>query len=303
MAITGMHHLSTHTWMRPEPLGLTIKRASSLGYSSIELAGEPTVHKIGETQGLLKKYNLQCWGCVTLMYGSRNLAAPSQSQREDTINYMKSVVDMAASLGGKIVTLVPCTVGKLQPSADPIDEWSWVVHGVREVALHAAQKGIRLALEPLNRFETYLITNVSQTLQLIEEVGLPNVGIAFDTFHLNIEEPDLIAALRRCKGKIFNVHLGDNNRLSPGDGSLDWPLIVQTLREVGYEGALAHEAVPPIDRTSVGAFGSKQMEPEPWDVDAGTLQFLKDHASGVLREDYYTDMLRKTAETILPLIK
>lgn len=303
MAVTKMHHLSTHTWMRPEPLELTLKRASSLGYASIELAGEPTVHGVSETQALLKKYNLACWGCVTLMYGSRNLAAPDRSQREDTISYMKSVVDLSAGLGGKIVTLVPCTVGKLQPSASPINEWNWVVHGVREVALHAAQKGIRIALEPLNRFETYLITNVSQTLQLIQDVDLPSVGIAFDTFHLNIEEPNLVAALRRCEGKIFNVHLGDNNRLSPGDGSLDWPLIIQTLREVGYEGALAHEAVPPIDRTPVGAFGSKQIEPEPWDVDAGTLQFLKDHASGVLKEEYYTDMLRKTAETILPLIQ
>ncbi|KAI0176145.1 xylose isomerase-like protein [Hypoxylon sp. FL1284] len=298
-----MHHLSTHTWMRPEPLELTIKRASSLGYKSIELAGEPEVHNISETQGLLKKYGIACWGCVTLMYGSRDLAAPDPNQREDTIKYMKEVVDMSAGLGGKVITLVPCTVGKLQPSAGPVDEWNWVVNGVREVALHAAQKEIRIAVEPLNRFETYLVTNASQVLQLVQAVDLPNIGIAFDTFHMSMEEPDIVAALRQCQGKIFDVHLGESNRLSPGDGSLDWPLIIKTLREVGYEGALGHEAMPPIDRTPRGGFGANQMEPEPWDVDAGTLQFLKDHASGVLREDYYTGMLKKTAKTILPLIK
>lgn len=289
--------------MRPEPLELAFKRASSLGYTSIELAGEPTRYSIDETQALLKKYKLICWGAVTIMYGSRNLAAADQAQREDTINYMKSVVDLAAGLGGKIVTVVPCTVGKLQPSASPHEEWGWTVHGVRQIALYAAKKNIRIALEPLNRFETYLITNTSQALQLIEEVSLPNLGIAFDTFHLNIEEPDMIAALRKCGGKLFDFHLGDNNRASPGDGSLDWPRIIQTLGEIGYDGALAHEAMPPIDRTSRGAFGSRQLEPEPWTVDQGTLQFLKDHASGVFKEDYYNGMLARTAEVILPLIQ
>ncbi|KAI1382037.1 xylose isomerase-like protein [Hypoxylon crocopeplum] len=296
-------HLSTHTWMRPEPLEVTLKRASSLGYKSIELAGEPSQYAIDETQALLKKYSLYCWGTVTTMYGSRDLAAADQAQREATVGYMKSVVDLAAALGGEIITVVPCTVGKLQPSASEREEWEWVVRGVREVASHAAKKGIRVAIEPLNRFETYLITNTSQALQLVDEANMPNVGVAFDTFHLSIEEPDMIAALRRCGDKVFDVHLGENNRLSPGDGSLDWPLIVQTLREIGYDGALAHEAMPPIDRTSRGAFGSKQLEPEPWDVDEGALQFLKDHASGVLREDYYTGMIARTAETILPLIK
>ncbi|KAI1385001.1 xylose isomerase-like protein [Hypoxylon trugodes] len=296
-------HLSTHTWMRPEPLEVTLRRAASLGYTSIEIAGEPDRYAIDETKALLKKYNIACWGAVTIMYGSRNLAAADKAEREDTINYMKKVVDLSAGLGGEIITLVPGTVGKLQPSASSQEEWTWVVQGVREVALYAAEKGIRVAVEPLNRFETYLVMNTSQALQVIEEVNLPNVGVAFDPFHLNIEEPDLFAAIRRCGDKIFDVHLGDNNRLACGDGTIDWPKFIKTLREVGYKGGLAHESMPPVDRTSRGAFGSKQLEEEPWDVDAGTLQFLKDHASGVLRENYYHGLLAKTAETILPLIK
>ncbi|KAI2640372.1 xylose isomerase-like protein [Hypomontagnella submonticulosa] len=296
-------HLSTHTWMRPEPLELTIKRASSLGYTSIELAGEPSRYTVNETRALLKKYDMRCWSVVTIMYGSRDLSAADRAQREDTIGYMKSLVDLAAGLEAKVITVVPCTVGKLQPSASSHEEWEWVVQGVRIVALYAQEKGIRIAVEPLNRFETYLITNTTQTLQLIEEANVPNLGVAFDPFHLNIEEPDLITAIRKCGDKLFDVHLGDNNRLSPGDGSLDWPLIIQTLREVGYDGGLAHEAMPPIDRTSHGTFGTKQLEPEPWDVDEGTLQFLKDHASGVLKEDFYASMLARTVETILPLIK
>ncbi|KAI2468789.1 xylose isomerase-like protein [Annulohypoxylon bovei var. microspora] len=296
-------HLSTHTWMRPEPLEVTLKRASSLGYTSIELAGEPSRYHIDETLFILKKYGISCWAVVTIMYGTRDLAAVDPTQRGATIDYMKSLVDLATGLGAKVVTLVPCTVGKLQPKASPHDEWQWVVQGVREVALYAALKEIRIAIEPLNRFETYLITNISQVLRLIDEAKVPNLGIAFDPFHMNIEEPDLIDALRRCGNKLFDFHLGDNNRLSPGDGNLDWPLIIRTLREINYKGGLAHEAMPPIDRTPGGAFGSEQMEAEPWDVDEGTLQFLKDHASGVLRDDFYTKLLARSAETILPLIK
>ncbi|KAI1415881.1 xylose isomerase-like protein [Hypoxylon sp. FL1857] len=295
-------HLSTHTWMRPEPLDSMLKRVSSLGYTSIELAGEPGRYSITETKALLEKYNISCWGSVTIMYGSRDLAAADPAQREATVGYMKSVVDLSVGLGGKIVTVVPCTVGKLHPTASPQEEWKWVVQGVREVALYAAERGIRIALEPLNRFETYLITNISQVMQLIEEANVSNLGVAFDPFHMNIEEPDLIAALRRCGDKLFDFHLGDNNRLSPGDGNLDWPLIIQTLRDIGYKGGLAHEAMPPIDRTPRNGFGAKQLEAEPWDVDEGTLQFLKDHASGVLNEGYYTHLLTRTAETILPLI-
>ena len=295
--------LSTHTWMRPEPLEKTFERASSLGYGSIELAGEPDKYSVEETKELLGKYGLSCWGTVTLMYGNRDLVATERAYREETIQYIKKTIDLAQGLGGQIVTVVPSTVGKLQPGASPRQEWAWLLQGMREVALYAQSKGIRIVVEPLNRFETYLITNASQALRFIEELGMSNVGVAFDTFHASIEEPDVVGAIHRYGARVFDVHLGENNRLSPGDGSLNWPLIVQALRDVGYNGHLAHESMPPIDRSSHGDFGAKQLETEPWDVDEGTLQFLKDHASGVLRDDYYTGLLKQTAEIILPLIQ
>ncbi|KAI1090387.1 xylose isomerase-like protein [Rostrohypoxylon terebratum] len=172
------------------------------------------------------------------MYGTRDLSAADPAQRQATIGYMKNLVDMAAGLGAKVMT-----------------------RGVREVALYAAEKNVRVAVEPLNQLETCLITNASQALRLIDDANVPNQGIAFDPFQMNIEEPDMIAALRRCSDKVFDFHLGDNNRLSPGDGNLDWPLIVETLREIGYKGGLAFEAMPLIDRTPNDGFGSQQMEP------------------------------------------
>ncbi|KAF5541818.1 D-tagatose 3-epimerase [Fusarium mexicanum] len=124
-------HLSSHTWMRPEPLEQTLQRLVRLGYTSIELAGEPDQFPIGPTRDLLQKYNIKCWGTVTVMHGKRNLLAFDPQQRRDTIEYMKQVVNMSAELGGQITTVVPGTVGTIIPSSTPENEWQLSTHANR----------------------------------------------------------------------------------------------------------------------------------------------------------------------------
>ncbi|KAL7915554.1 xylose isomerase-like protein [Trichoderma velutinum] len=295
-------HLATHTWMRPEPLETTLKRISRLGYSSIELAGEPDLYTVEEVRPLLVKYNIKCWGAVTTQHGTRDLIALDPQQRKDTVKYVKDVIALSAGLGGQIVTVVPSTVGKLVPTSTPENEWRWAVEGLREVAAFAKEKGIRIALEPLNRFETYFLNRTDQALALVKEVGY-DCGIAFDVFHLAIEERDMFAAIQACGPYIVNVHVADNNRLPPGDGSFDWPKIMAALAEVGYDGGVAVEFMPYIDRTPVGNFGQNQLEKEIVDVTPGQLQFILDHGSGLLSESYYTELMRRSAETMLPYMK
>jgi D-psicose/D-tagatose/L-ribulose 3-epimerase len=294
-------HLSAHTWMRPEPLETTLQRLSRLGYASIELAGEPEVYSVSEVSELLQKYNLTCWGAVTVQHGSRNLLAANSQQRRTTIDYMKEVVSLAAGLGGKIVTVVPSTVGLLKPASTPEHEWQWAVEGMREVAAFAQQKGIRVAIEPLNRLETYFLNRVDQAVALAKEVGY-DCGIAFDVFHLAIEEQDMFKTMRDYGQYIVDFHAADNNRLAPGDGSFDWPKIMATLKETGYDGAIAVEAMPPIDRTPVGNFGASQLQAGEVDIDSGLLEFIVSHGSGVLSEEYYTGIIARSAETLRPLI-
>ncbi|KAK2612029.1 hypothetical protein QQS21_001994 [Conoideocrella luteorostrata] len=290
-------HLSAHTWMRPEPLRRTLERISQLGYTSIELAGEPTLYPIEETCQLLREFSIQCWGTVTLQHGTRDLTAADPAHRKATIQYMKEVVSMAADLGGKIVTIVPARVGKLVPSSAPENEWKWAVEGLREVARLAEAKNIRVAIEPLNRFETYFLNRVDQTLALADEVGY-NCGIAFDPFHLALEETDLYRAIRKAKHRIVDFHVADHNRLAAGDGNFDWQRIVSELKRAGYDGALAVECMPPIDRTPLGNFGAAQLEAGDIEVPEGQLQFIIDHGSGVLSDVYYTGLMRKSAETL-----
>ncbi|VUC21631.1 unnamed protein product [Clonostachys rosea] len=292
-------HLSAHTWMRPEPLEVTLRRAQSLGYKSIELAGEPTQYPVKETRELLEKYDIKLWATVTIQQGKRDLIAADPQERRDTIEYVKDVVALSAELGGKITTVVPGRVGKIAPTSSAENEWKWAVEGLREIAEFAKNKGIKIGLEPLNRFETYFLNRTDQALALAEEVGF-DCGIAFDPFHLALEETDLVASIKACGPHIVDFHVADHNRLAAGDGNFNWPQIMAALISTGYDGALAMECVPPIDRTPLGKYGQAQSETEAVDVHPDHMQFIVDHGSALLSDVYYTGLLRRTAETLSP---
>jgi sugar phosphate isomerase/epimerase len=153
----------------------------------------------------------------------------------------------------------------------------------------------------LNRFETYFINRADQALAMANEVS-PNCGVCLDAFHVNIEETDFLGAIRICGKRIYDFHVADNNRLAPGQGSLHWPSIVRTLKEVGYNGALTAEFVAPIDRTPVLRYRD-QLEKNPVNISAEQLKFIQDHGSSVLSEEFYTSLAAKTADTLIPLIR
>jgi sugar phosphate isomerase/epimerase len=294
-------HLSTHNWMRAEPLEVTLKRIKRLGFESIEISGEPAQYKVDETRRLLEQYGIRCWGAVTLTLAERNLAAKDPAQRARTVEYVTSVVRMVGALGGQIITVVPATVGKVLPDGRPEEEWQWVTDGLRQVYEVSERLGVRIALEPLNRFETYFLNRADQALALAEAVG-PNCGVCLDVFHLNIEEADFYGAIRSAKGRLVDFHVADNNRMAAGMGTFDWPKIIATLREIGYDGAVTNEFVAPLDRSPVSPYPD-QIERNPVDISPEQLKFIEDHGSSLLSEAFYTQLVEKTAQTILPLIR
>jgi sugar phosphate isomerase/epimerase len=116
-------HLSTHNWMRAEPLEVTLRRISGLGYASIEISGEPSQYDTKEVRGLLRTCGIRCWGGVTLTRGRRNPAAKDEKQRADTVQHAKNVLTMIRELEGEIISVVPATVGKILPDGSPEEEW------------------------------------------------------------------------------------------------------------------------------------------------------------------------------------
>ena len=294
-------HLSTHNWMRAEPLEVTLRRIKGLGYESIEISGEPDQYKVPETRRLLKEYGIRCWGGVTLTLGERNLAAKDEGQRARSVDYVKSVLTMVSELEGQIITLVPATVGKVVPDATEEEEWGWVVEATKECFTHAQKVGVKIAVEPLNRFETYFFNRCAQALALADAVS-PECGVCLDAYHLNMEEANIYDAIRLAGKRLFDFHVADNNRFAAGLGHLDWARIVGTLREIGYDGALTNEFVAPVDRTPAAIY-PHMVERNPVDISAAQLKFIQDHGSSVLTKDFYTDQMRITAETLLPLIR
>jgi sugar phosphate isomerase/epimerase len=293
-------HLSTHNWMRAEPLAMTLKRIKKFGYESIEISGEPAQYDIKDTRKLLKEHGIRCWGAVTLTLGERNLAAKDEGQRARSVDYVKSVITMVSELEGEIITLVPATVGKVVPDATEEEEWKWVVDATKECFDHGKKKGVKIAVEPLNRFETYFFNRAAQALALADAVS-PECGVCLDAFHLNIEEEDMYDAIRLAGKRLFDFHVADNNRFAAGLGHLDWNKIVSTLREIGYDGALTNEFVAPVDRTPAAKYPN-MVERNPVDIPPEQLKFIQDHGSSLLTEDFYSDQMRITAETLLPLI-
>lgn len=293
------YKIATHNWMRPESIKRTIERMKQTGVDALEISGEPDQFDTKEVRALLKENGRTCWGSVTLTLGERNLAAKSAAQREKTVDYMKRVVTFAKELDGQIITLVPATVGKVVADGTPDEEWKWLVEGVKEVYAHAEQAGIRIAIEPLNRFETYLVNRGDQALALADAVG-PNCGVCLDLFHMNIEESDIHAAFMKCKGRIVDVHIADNNRFAPGMGTLDFPAIVKTIRDTGYDGALTLEFVATIDRTPANPYG-EQVETKPVDVSPEQMKFIIDHGSNLLSDAFYTGLYEQSMKIMRPL--
>ncbi|MFJ1709829.1 sugar phosphate isomerase/epimerase family protein [Kitasatospora sp. NPDC088346] len=286
--------LSMHNWMRPEPLEVTVPRLARYGYDAIEISADPHATDIAAVRHLLARYEISCAGGLALFMGGRDLVHEDSFIRQASLAYLLETIDLTAELGGAFVT-VPCTVGKLVPMADAQLEWDWYVKALRKAQNHAADRGVRLAIEPLTRYETYLINRADQALRLAEEVG-EGCGICLDIFHMNIEEADWRSAIRSCADRLVNFHVADNNRLPPGSGAIDWAAVLGELAAVGYDGHLSVEFMPAVDRTPVSDRQIADAADES--LSQGMIKWLRDHASGVLPADLYEDYTAQSARVL-----
>ncbi|MFM2393069.1 MAG: hypothetical protein RLZZ546_1051 [Bacteroidota bacterium] len=292
--------LAIHNWMRAESLETTLARISKLGYENIEIQGSPEIYEAKEVKQLLHHYGVKCYGSVTLMLEKRNLIAKDPYQRADSVQYVKDIIDLVKALDGKMVSIVPSTVGKIIPDARPELEWDWAVESMKELYAYAEPLGIKLGIEPINRFETYFINRGDQALALAEATG-PNCGVVLDVFHMNLEESDVFAAFRRAQHRLINVHVADNNRMAPGMGHFDWPKIISTLNEIKYDNVLSVEFCAPLDRTPANPFPNS-IDENPAGMTAEQKKFLEDHGSAAMTEEFYFMLTKKSAESLRPLI-
>ncbi len=249
-----------------EPLRETFERLKRYGYDGVELMGEPRLYRGAEIRGLCREFGLQVLsiaGIYPWPTEERDLANPDPEVRGRAVEYLRECVELAVDVGAPLIIVVPSAVAKTSPVghygseeewvAAAAREWNYALESVKTAAAYAEEKGIFLAIEPINRYETFLVNNVDQGLRFVSDVGSRAVKLHLDTFHMNIEEKDPAEAIRKAGELLVNVHIADSNRQAVGYGHTDFGAIVKALKEIDYQGALALEPLPPVPDPYIAA--------------------------------------------------
>ena len=241
---------STFIWVSPfsnKNLDL-VEKAREMGFDILEICVEdPKTIDAKSILGRLEKIGLEATVCGA--FGpDRDASSEDPSIRDQAVRYIKTCVDIAQQLNSRVVAgPMYSAVGKarLLPSSEKEQQWQWAIDSLRKAGDYAGERNIKLALEPLNRFETDLINTVEQGLELVDRIGNSNIGLLLDTFHMNVEEKDSAEAIRKAGALLFHFHACENDRGTPGTGQVNWNAVKGALRAAGYDGPIVIEAFNP----------------------------------------------------------
>jgi D-psicose/D-tagatose/L-ribulose 3-epimerase len=215
--------------------------------------------------------------CCTALVDGHSLISDSPDIRRRTQQHLRDVAKAAAEAGAKIVCgPLYSPVGYLPGRRRTGDEWKWAVEGFQAVGETLAAHQVTFAIEPLNRFETYFLNTAADAAQLAKEIGHPNIGILFDTFHANIEEKNIAAGYTTIGPYLKHVHTCENDRGIPGSGHVEWKEVFQALRSLDYDGWLTIESFGfAIGDLSAAASIWRDIERTPESIAFDGVRFLK----------------------------
>jgi D-psicose/D-tagatose/L-ribulose 3-epimerase len=257
-----------------------LPRIAELGFDGVELPVlRPDAVDAAAVRAALERNGLECTASGALPRGASLL---EESERAEGVAWLDRCAAFAGACGaGVLCGPLYAPVGLL-PWRPPTErEWDSCVAGLREAGARAAERGVTLALEPLNRFETHFLNTVDDGLRLVAAVGHPAVGLHLDTFHLNVEEKDVAAALGRASGRVAHVHFSENDRGTLGTGHVDWPGVAEALRAIEYEGwVVAETFTGSVPEIAAATAVWRPLVPDPWTYAEQSLRFM----SGLLAE-------------------
>lgn len=219
-----------------------LDKAAALGYDGVELMvlDPARLDAVTIAQEIrARRLDIAAIGTGAQFLVDRlTLLAGDRATEQRAFQRFEMLVDFAAACGSPLITIGSFR-GKLAWGGEGAR--GRLVATLRRCAEVAGARRVRVALEPLNRYESDFINTAAEGMTLAEEIAHPAFGLLLDTFHVNIEEADIPASFRTAAPRLWHVHLGDSNRLPPGQGHFDFALVVKTLRELGYTGYLSAE--------------------------------------------------------------
>ena len=215
----------------------------NIGYDAVELPMfAPDIDKFTMLGNHLDRLELGRTG-VTIRGEEDNPISPDAGVRAKGVDLTKQTLDCCAAAGvSHLVGPYHSALGVFSGAGPTADEWKWGVECMQQVAEHAEKVGVILGVECLNRFETYLLNCHADSARFVREVNNPACRMMYDTFHANIEEKRIAAAIESCKDVLAHVHISENDRSTPGQGDIKWDETFAALKAANYDGYLTVEA-------------------------------------------------------------
>jgi sugar phosphate isomerase/epimerase len=228
-----------------------VAKIASYGYDGVEPAvRDPGLVDRDSLIATVSKHGMtipaigtgQAWGEERLSFTDADAKV-----RQQAVERIAAHVPLAKKAGAVII--IGLVRGIVQDGVSESQAREWMFSSFKTCVEIAGKEGVRIAFEPLNRYETPLLNTAREGLELIDRVGADNLGLLLDTFHMNIEEPAIEESIKTCGKRIFHFHVADSNRWYPGAGHLDFRKILETLISTGYTGFVSGEfmAVPDAD--------------------------------------------------------
>jgi len=246
------------------------------GFDGFEIAFfDPAGVDAAGIRRAMDQNQLECLACHLLPPGM-NPTSSDRDVRARTRVHLTDCIAAAAEMGARTLGGPICApVGYLPGRRRNADEWLWAVECFQSLGDALREHGVTLAIEPLNRFETYFLNTTADGVALCREIGDPHIGVLLDTFHTNIEEKDVAAAFRSADGSLKHVQACENDRGIPGTGHVDFPGIARALADIGYGGWITIESLGAWSELASAAAIWRDLAPSPESIAFGGLEFLR----------------------------
>jgi D-psicose/D-tagatose/L-ribulose 3-epimerase len=231
----------TTSWSN-ETLDL-VDRAKRLGFDLIEIP-LMELEKIDPSAIKKRLADVGLGVCTSTACSEDNdITGEDEATRQRGVDYLKACVKATSEMGGKTFSgVIYSAIGRKIDAIPDEEYWKRAATGLKEVAKYAQELDVTIGIEPINRYETFLINTCDQALKLREMIDEPNVGIHPDAYHMNIEENEFYAPTKKVAPYICHFHLSESHRGIPGQGTVDWDSIYRALGESGYNGVVGLES-------------------------------------------------------------